>query len=134
MFPQYPVTRKNPLPKQSPHTPKPPPNPKVLEVRSEDRLHVLRLPRDPQLPAHRHDRKRVAYLFKPAHSVRKQSLGFETRDRALEVVIADDTLGLRHLRCGFAVMHAGEAVVSDEFGEESEEEECDCTQGEECGR
>jgi len=131
MFPQRPVTRKNPLPKQSPHTPKPLPDPKVLEVRSEKRLHVLRLLRHPQLLAHRHDGIRVTYLFKPSHALRKQSFGFEIRDLALEVVVADDALGLRRLWCGFAAMRAGEEMVLDECGEKFEGEEGKGAQSEE---
>jgi hypothetical protein len=123
MFPERTVTGKYSLSQQCSQGLKSLPDPEVLKVGGEDCLDVLWLSRDPDLPAHRDDRKRVAHVLKTSNSIGEDLLGFEHRDLMFEIMVADDTLGLRHLRCLLAAMRFGKAIILDKCEQESEKEE-----------
>jgi hypothetical protein len=128
MFPERTITGKYSLSQQRSHGPESPPNPEVLEVGGKKCLDVLWLSRDPDLPAHRNEGKGVAHVLKTSESIWKELLGFGHRDLMFEAIVADDALKLRLLRCLFAAMRSGKAMVLDKCEQKSEKEEGKGTQ------
>lgn len=113
MFPERTITGKNALSQQSSQGPKPLSNSEVLEVCGEDCFDVLWLSRDPELLAHRDGRICVTNSLKTLDSLGKDLLGFEQSDLLLEILVADNALGLLHLRCILAAMGLGKAIILD---------------------